>query len=155
MNCRSRASRSECIIALRKKANASYTFSDSGQLIMVQPQKGSNPEQVRRPAIKCPICKKFLYYVWSTDVKNDTILFALDDSKYATLPLSGRRKCNRCHQMLGVILLDSQTRKRCGLPQQSELRRPLTIEEIYIAYNRVIDNAGRPPICEYGVLKST
>ena len=91
----------------------------------------------------------------NADVKNDTILFALDDSKYATLPLSYRERCSHCHRMLGAILLDSRTRKRCGLPQQSELHRPLTIEEIYIAYNKIIDNAGRPPICEYGVIKNT
>jgi hypothetical protein len=122
---------------------------------MVLPRKGSNPKQERRPSIKCPVCKKHLYHVWNADVKNDTILFALDDSKYATLPLSYRQRCSHCHQMLGAILLDSRTRKRCGLPQQSELHRPLTIEEIYIAYNKIIDNAGRPPICEYGVIKNT
>lgn len=84
--------------------------------ILTRKRKGSNPNQLKRPAVKCPMCKKFLYAVTSATARNTTFVYDLNDESYAFLPRDYTTRCPRCHRMLGIAYLTSERRRQFGLP---------------------------------------
>lgn len=89
--------------------------------------KGSNPEKKRHPAINCPKCGRFMYYVLNKQVKNDTFCYDADDPKYESFPRDFIRFCGKCHGRIGVLFLDAKVRRKMNLPLQHECHEKIKI----------------------------
>lgn len=84
--------------------------------ILLSRRKGSNPNRQKQPAVKCPICKKFLFSVHSAVARNITFVYDLNDEVFAALPRDYIMRCSRCHSMIGIAYLTSERRRELGLP---------------------------------------
>jgi len=111
-----------------KIAYEPYSGSDGPiEIINLSKVKGTNPEKKRYPAINCPKCGKFMYYVLNKQVKNDTFCFDTDDPKYENFPRDFVRFCPKCHGRIGVLFLDAKIRKKFDLPLQHVCHEKIVI----------------------------
>lgn len=92
-----------------------YSTGHNGP-VMLKKRKGSNPEKEKLPAIKCPICKKFLYSVPDKNTRNLMLVYDLRDEKYSSFLPDYTHRCPRCHTMLGTLYLLPTIRKQLGNP---------------------------------------
>lgn len=74
----------------------------NGDLLYICKRKGSNPDRKKYPMLKCPLCKKNLHPVFNVSVKNNAILFDIDDPRYRDFPRNHICKCAGCHHTIGV-----------------------------------------------------
>ena len=109
MNCRSRASRSESITALKTKHNyldsGVNRLCSDGKMIPVQIQKQTDPnsKHEKYPAIKCPLCRKFLYAVPNKNTRDLMLVYNLKDKRYSSFSPDYVLRCPRCHVTLGIF----------------------------------------------------
>lgn len=96
--------------------------------ILFPQNKGANPEGKKKPAIKCPNCKNFLYSVINKRMKNDTLCYDLTNPIYQYYPRNHICVCSRCHHHIGVLILNPKLRKQLNIPLQHECHRKLIIE---------------------------
>ena len=121
MSCRSRASRSEFITALKTKrdypAGGSLMIRPEGQIepILLQKRKGSNPGKEKLPAIKCPVCKKILFSVPNKQMRNAMLAYDLQNELLSSFCPSYIHRCPRCHNMVGILYLTRDIRKRLNI----------------------------------------
>lgn len=104
-----------------------HQFQHLEDVILHPHNKGANPEGKKKPAIKCPNCKNFLYSVISKRMKNDTLCYDLTDPVYQNYPRNHICVCSKCHHWIGVLILNPKLRKQLNIPLQHECRRKLTI----------------------------
>ena len=109
MNCRSRASRLESITALKTKHNyldsGVNRLCSDGKMIPVQIQKQTDPnsKHEKYPAIKCPLCRKFLYAVPNKNTRDLMLVYNLKDKRYSSFSPDYVLRCPRCHVTLGIF----------------------------------------------------
>ena len=77
--------------------------------IMLQKRKGSNPRKEKLPALKCPVCKKFLFSVPDKQTLNMLYPYDLQNEFFSEIQPYYTHRCSRCHTMLGVLFLDRET----------------------------------------------
>ena len=77
--------------------------------------------------LKCPLCKKNLHSVYDAKVKNDSILFDVDDPHYKDFPCNHVCKCSRCHHTIGVYYLSVKDRRILGLPLEHECHEKIKL----------------------------
>lgn len=102
------------------RAGSCLQFQKNGDLLFKTKRKGSNPTREKRPMLKCPICKKNLHKVYDAKVKNDAILFDIDNPRYKDFPRSHICKCSRCHRTIGIYYLTVKARRMMGMKLEHE-----------------------------------
>ena len=103
-------------------------LADQQTTLLTVRMKGTNPEGRREPVVKCPICKKILYSVLNTTVRNNTLSYDLRDPQYASLPREYIYRCPRCHNDVGIVHLNTELRRMLGFPLLHEKTNPLKFE---------------------------
>lgn len=99
----------------------------NGDWMFVSKKKGSNPGREKFPMLKCPLCKKNLHIVHNARVKNNAILFDVDDPKYQNVSRDHVCKCARCHRIIGVHFLNVKERRQRGLPLEHECHEKIAL----------------------------
>lgn len=102
-------------------------LQSNGDILCIHKRKGSNPEREKKPMLKCPLCKKNLYSVYDAKVKNDSILFDVNDPRYKDYPRNHICKCSRCHHTIGIMFLSPKTRRMLGLPLEHECHEKIKL----------------------------
>ncbi len=109
-------------------ANPAYMYwAPNGDMLFTSKLKGSNPNHEKHPAIKCPNCGKFMFYVKDKDVKNDTLCFDISQMKIKDFPRDYIRICQRCHHPIGILFLKPKIRKLLDVPLQHECHQKIVI----------------------------
>lgn len=98
---------------------------DHESSLLLMRRKGSNPEHKRRPTVKCPLCKKILYTVANATVRNCVLAYDVRDPRYASYPVEYYMRCSRCHNVIGITYLNTELRKKLGLPLLHEKTNPM------------------------------
>ena len=123
----------ECITRLKAdKTNplhgenhTTFFFLRDETVMLLERRKGSNPENERGPAVKCPLCKKNLFYVRDATARNNKLVYDLRDPQYSFLPRDLIIRCSRCHKNIGITTLDTERRRLFGFPLLHEKINPL------------------------------
>ena len=114
---------------LHDEIHTAIFFTDDDTALLLERRKGSNPEKKRGPAVKCPLCKKNLFFVSDANGRNNHLVYDLRDPKYAFLPRDLIIRCSRCHNNIGITTLNTERRRMFGFPLLHEKANPLkTIE---------------------------
>ena len=95
----------------------SLMIHQEGQIepILLQKRKGSNPGKEKLPAIKCPVCKKFLFSVPDKKMRNAMLAYDLQNELLSSFCPRYIHRCPRCHNMVGILDLTRDIRKRLNI----------------------------------------
>ena len=67
------------------------------------------------PAIKCPVCKKILFSVPNKQMRNAMLAYDLQNELLSSFCPSYIHRCPRCHNMVGILYLTRDIRKRLNI----------------------------------------